>query len=275
MRFTLVEPIREVETIAVLDDEQTALNEEVWARGDFVKNYARRQLRPVEEVMLERYREALAGRVLELGSGAGRLTGHLIELGGEVHGLDLAPAMIEYCRETYPGGTFSVGDLRDLSGFEDGSLDAVVGTFNVIDVLGDGERRRVFGEVRRVLSPGGLFIVSSHNRAYVPRTSVAIRVLSGGTRRPWRSARGLPTRLRNRRKFRPLEREEPGYALINDEAHDFAVLHYYIARDAQFQQLVEEGFEPTECLDLDGHTVPEGAAAAHCSELHYIARPLA
>jgi SAM-dependent methyltransferase len=259
----------------VLDDEQTVLNEEVWARGEFVENYARRQLRPVEEVMLERYREALAGRVLELGSGAGRLTGHLIELGGDVHGLDLAPAMVAYCRETYPGGTFSVGDLRDLSGFDDGSLDAVVGTFNVIDVLGDAERRRVFGEIRRVLAPGGLFIVSSHNRSYVPRTSVAMRVLSGGTRRPWRSARGLPRRLRNRRRFRPLEREEPGYALINDEAHDFAVLHYYIARDAQYQQLADEGFELTECLDLDGDAVPEGAAAAHCSELHYIARPLA
>jgi SAM-dependent methyltransferase len=258
----------------VLDDEQAALNEEVWARGEFVENYARRQLRPVEEVMLERYREALVGRVLELGSGAGRLTGHLIELGGDVHGLDLAPAMVAYCRETYPGGTFSVGDLRDLSGFDDGSLDAVVGTFNVIDVLSDAERRRVFGEVRRVLAPGGLFIVSSHNRGYVPGTSVAMRVLSGGTRRPWRSARGLPLRLRNRRKFRPLEREEPGYALVNDEAHDFAVLHYYILRDAQRQQLAEEGFEMIECLDLDGHAVPEGAAAAHCSELHYIARPL-
>jgi SAM-dependent methyltransferase len=258
----------------VLDDEQTALNEEVWARGEFVDNYASRQLRPVEEVMLERYREALAGRVLELGPGAGRLTGHLIELGGDVHGLDLAPAMVAYCRETYPGGTFSVGDLRDLSGFEKGSLDAVVGTFNVIDVFGDVERRRVFGEVRRVLAPGGLFIVSSHNRGYVPRTSLALRVLSGGTKRPWRSAKGLPTRLRNRRKFRPLEREEPGYALINDEAHDFAVLHYYISRDAQYRQFAEEGFETIECLDLEGHTVAEGAAAAHCSELHYIARPL-
>jgi hypothetical protein len=102
-----------------------------------------------------------------------------------------------------------------------------------------------------------------------------MRVLSGGTRRPWRSARGLPRRLRNRRRFRPLEREEPGYALINDEAHDFAVLHYYVARDAQYQQLADEGFELTECLDLDGDAVPQGAPAAHCSELHYIARPLA
>lgn len=271
-RFTLWIRIPRGWTIAVLDDEQTALNEEVWSRGEFVQNYARRELRPVEKIMLERYREALAGRVLELGSGAGRLTGHLIELGGDVHGLDLAPAMVAYCRETYPKGTFSVGDLRDLTGFENGSLDAVVGTFNVIDVLGDVERRRVLGEVRRVLGRGGLFIVSSHNRGYVPRTSVAIRVLSGGTWRPWRSAKGLPRRLRNRRKFRPLEREEAGYALINDEAHDFSVLHYYISRDAQFQQLADEGFETIECLDLDGSAVPEGAVAAHCSELHYIAR---
>jgi SAM-dependent methyltransferase len=257
----------------VLDDKEASLNEEVWARGEFVSSYASRKLRPVEEVMLDRYGKALSGRVLELGSGAGRLTGHLIDLGGEVQGLDLAPAMVAYCRETYPGGTFTVGDLRDLSGFEEHSLDAVVATFNVIDVLGDAERRRVIGEVRRVLTPAGLFIVSSHNRGFVPRRSVAVRVLSGGTKRPWRSARGLPRRLRNRRKFRPLEREEPGYAFINDEAHDFSVLHYYISRDAQCRQLAEEGFETVECLDLDGRVVPQGAAVAHCPELHYVARP--
>jgi SAM-dependent methyltransferase len=258
----------------VLDDEQAILNREVWSRGEFVPNYATRRLRPVEEVMIERYRETLRRRVLELGSGAGRLTSHLIELGGDVHGLDLAPAMVDYCRKTYPAGSFSVGDLCDLTGFEDGSLDAVVATFNVIDVLGDAERRGVFGEVRRVLAPGGLFIVSSHNRGYVPPTSLTLRLLSGGTKRPWRSAKGLLRRLRNHRKFRPLEREEPGYALINDEAHDFSVLHYYISRDAQFQQLAEEGFETVECLDLDGRAVAQGASAAHCSELHYVARPL-
>jgi SAM-dependent methyltransferase len=258
----------------VLDDEQASLNEEVWSRGEFVRNYASRRLRPVEEVLLERYRDALAGRVLELGSGAGRLTGHLIELGGEVEGLDLAPAMVAYCRDTYPGGTFTVGDLRDLSGYAERSLDAVVATFNVIDVLGDLERRRVIADVRRVLKPGGLFVVSSHNRGYVPGTSVALRLLSGGTRRPWRSARGLPRRLRNRRRFRPLEREEPGYALINDEAHDFSVLHYYISRDAQCEQLSEEGFDTLACLDLDGNDVAEGAQAEHCPELHYVARPL-
>lgn len=259
----------------MLDDEVSSLNDEVWARGEYVSNYASRRLRPVEEVLLDRYRDALSGRVLELGCGAGRLTGHLIELGGEVHGLDLAPAMVVYCREHYPRGKFVVGDLRDLSGFATGSLTAVVATSNVIDVLGDLERRRAIGEVRRVLAPTGLFIVSSHNRGYVPRWSVAVRVLSGGTRRPWRSVRGLPLRLRNRRKLRPLEREEDGYALVNDEAHDFSVLHYYVSRDAQCKQFSEEGFETIECLDLDGRAVPQNARAANCPELHYVTRPLA
>ncbi len=258
----------------MLNDEQASLNEDVWTRGEFVGSYANRQLRGVEQVLLDRRRAALAGRVLELGCGAGRLTGHLAELGGDVHGLDISPAMVAYCRATYPRASFSEGDMRDLSRFAAASFEVVLAPFNVLDVLGDGERRRVLGEVGRILTPDGLFIGSSHNRCYVPRASITMRLLMGGTRRPWRSVRGLPRRLRNRRRLRLREREEPGYALVNDEAHEFSILHYYISRDAQYRQLSEEGFEAIECLDLDGREVPAGASASHCPELHYVARPL-
>jgi hypothetical protein len=85
----------------------------------------------------------------------------------------------------------------------------------------------------------------------------------------------LPLRLRNRRRLRSLQRAEPGYALVNDEAHDFSVLHYYISPDAQRRQLAEHGFELMECLDLDGREVAEGAAARSCPELHYVAASVA
>lgn len=256
------------------DDEQERVNEDVWSRGGFVREYATRELRPVEATLLDRHRHALIGRVLELGCGAGRLTGHLIELGGEVHGVDLAPAMVAYCRRTYPRASFSEGDLRDLSHLSDHSYDAVFAPFNVLDVLGDPERRRVLSEIRRIVTGDGLFVFSSHNRGYTPRVNMMLRLYVGSPRRPLESLKLLPTRLRNRRRLRPREREEAGYALVNDEAHEFSVLHYYISRDAQAQQLAEQGFELREALDLAGQDLPRGSVAPHCPEIHYVARPL-
>jgi SAM-dependent methyltransferase len=254
------------------DDVQASLNAELWAHSDFVAEYATRELRAVEAKLLEDHREALAGRVLELGCGGGRLTGHLCEIAKSVHGLDISPAMVAYCRRTYPQATFSEGDMLDLSGFERAGFDVVVAPFNVLDVFGDRERRQVLEQIRRVLTDDGLAIVSSHNRAYKPSIGPGLRSLIGSPRQPLESIRRLPLRLRNRRRLRPLQRSEDDYAIVNDEAQDFSVLHYYTTRDAQERQFTQHGYELLECLDRDGRPVAAGGAASHCPELHYVAR---
>jgi SAM-dependent methyltransferase len=251
---------------------QSRLNTDFWARGECLDFYATRELRPVERVLLARFGSSFPGRVLELGCGAGRLTGHLIEVAHEVHGVDVSPALIAYCEQTYPAGTFHVRDLRDLSGLSDGSYDAVVAPYNVLDVLDDAERGRALDDIRELLAEGGLLIMSSHNRAYAPLIGDRIRLLLGDPRRPLRSARRLGLRLHNRRRLRPLERFESEYAVVNDSAHDFAVLHYYVSRDAQARQLTAHGFQMLQCLDLDGRHVGPGATARRCPELHYVAR---
>ena len=93
---------------------------EVWAERDFVGDYATRTLRPPEATLLLRYADSLAGRVLELGCGAGRITGYLGARGGDVLGVDISPTMIDYCRRRYPELEFQVGDLADLSAFRMG-----------------------------------------------------------------------------------------------------------------------------------------------------------
>jgi SAM-dependent methyltransferase len=258
------------------DESQSQLNTARWSTGDLVDLYASRQLRPVEAALLDRYRTSLDGRVLELGCGAGRLTGHLSEISPNVHGIDLSPAMVAYCQQTYPRASFAVGDLRDLSGFQTGGYDAVVAPFNVLDVLGDAERRQVLSDIGRLMAADGVLIMSSHNRHYalhpLTRVRLGIRLWVGSPRRPLTSLRNLPLRFANRRRLGRLQRVEDGYAIVNDEAHDFSVLHYYISRDAQESQLADLGYTLTECLDLHAEEVQRGESATHCSELHYVAR---
>lgn len=248
------------------------LNSSKWAEGTFVRNYAHRQLRPVEVLLMLRYLDEFRGRVLELGCGAGRLTGYLIDIAEEAYGIDVSAAMLAEARTRFPRGTFIEGDIRDLSYFEDGSLDVVFGGCNILDIFGDGERRQTLREIRRVLKDGGLLIMSAHNRAHLPHMPGPAHIAGGHPLRAAREAVRVPQRVWRHMRLARLERDEPGYAIVNNSAHDYALVHYFIGRDAQFQQLEDEGYEPVLCLDLDGRPVPAGETAADCLELHYVAR---
>jgi SAM-dependent methyltransferase len=250
---------------------QRRANERLWSRRDLVKSYANRNLRPVEVIILIRYREKLAGRVLELGCGAGRLTGYLAQIADHAHGVDISPAMVEHSRRAYPSATFSQGDLRDLGDFEPGSFDVVLAPYNAIDVVGDEDRTAVLDAIHGVLAPGGLLILSTHNREYAPRLGEPLKLRGRSPLRIAITLVRMPRWQRNRRRLLPLEREEPHYAILNDISHDFGALHYYIRRDDQERQLAEHGFELEECLDLDGHRVDSGHRGPPCPELHYVA----
>jgi SAM-dependent methyltransferase len=250
---------------------QRTANDRIWRGGERVAGYATRILRPVEVVVLVRYRDQLSGRVLELGCGAGRLTGYLAEMSGAVHGIDLSAEMVAYSRQRYPQATFSQGDLRDLSAIRDRTWDAVVAAYNVIDVLSEGARLALLDEVARVLVPGGLLVMSSHNRAIASRLGEPFRLGGRSARETVTTLVNLPRWRRNRRRLLPFERSEADYAILNDSAHDFSALHYYITRDRQDAQLAAHGFELVECLDLDGWSVAAGDVS-ESPELHYIAR---
>lgn len=258
--------------IPATEDPQARLNATRWSQGDFVREYANRTLRPVEVVVLARHHDALSGRLLELGCGAGRLTGYLAELAASVEAIDVSPAMVAHVRRAWPSVASHVGDLRDLSGFGDDAYDAVVAPFSVLDVLDDAERRRVLEEVHRVLVPGGTFVMSSHNRAFAPRLRKPRWILARTPRGMAIKLLRFPRRQRNHRRLVALERSEPGYAVINDDAHDFQLLHYYVGRDAQAQQLSEHGFALVESLDLEGHRVGAGETGEDSVELHYVSR---
>jgi SAM-dependent methyltransferase len=252
---------------------QAEVNAGLWRRADLVPAYANRVLRPVEVMLLVRHRDELSGRVLELGCGAGRLTGYLGELSSQVTATDVSPHMLEAAGRRYPGVRFEQRDLRDLSGFEDGSFDVIVAGYNLLDVLDDETRRATLAEAHRILVPGGLLVFSGHNlEAAWRRRTPWQHILA---RNPVRLALNLlttPRRLRNRARVRPLEHRADDHALLNDESHDFLALHYYIAPEAQTRQLEAAGFTVLERLDVEGNPLAPGDPAAHAEEVHYVAR---
>jgi SAM-dependent methyltransferase len=252
-------------------DHPSGVNAGVWRRGRFVRAYASTELRPPEAVLLERHRDALSARVLELGCGAGRVTRHLAATATELHALDISPAMVEHARNVAPDAEFHVRDMTDLSPFEPASFDAVVATYNVIDVLDDAERGAQLDRIRDLLRPGGKLIMSTHNRGVLPALR-GPRIRTTHPRTFVADIVRLPRRIRNRRRLLPLQRDESRYSIVNDSGHDYSLLHYYIARDDQERQLAEHGFELIECVDMEGATVAPGATAAGTSELHYVAR---
>ncbi len=255
------------------EETQAHANRQLWQDRRLLRKYTTRTLRPVEGIILLRYRNELTKRVLELGCGGGRVTGYLGVLSPDVHAIDLSPTMVNYCRKTYPDVAFEVADLRDLSKFGDAQFDVVTAWGNVLDVLADTERRRVLRDIRRILSRQGLLIMSSHNLAYAPRIRTPTQLRYRDPARLAVDIARLPRSLVNRRRLKRFEHTGAGFAILNDVSHDFRALNYYISRDAQGRQFEQEHFELLDCLDDDeGRVVLAGDDAARHNALHYVAR---
>ena len=126
------------------DQAQRQASTRTWASGGLLRRYRGRNLRPAEEALFAHQAQRLRGRVLELGCGGGRLTGHLVAIGATVHGIDIAAKMVAYCERTYPLATFSRGELRDAGSWGQGPWDALVAGWALIDVLSDEERATFF-----------------------------------------------------------------------------------------------------------------------------------
>ena len=250
---------------------QVEHNARMWRSARLVSSYANAALEPAEALILARNRETLSGRVLDIGCGAGRVLAYLVLLGADAHGVDISPRMVEHCRRLFPGVDVRVGDLSQLSDTVEGPFDALLMTDSLLDVYDDRQRRLVLADLRKLLSRGGLLVFSSHNLAHWEgRTSAPPE--SGGARAArvagllarasagqlLRRAQHAPRIWRNRRRLGPLQYREHDHAVINDPAHEYGLLHYYIGRQAQERQLMDLGYEVIDVLELSGPSVPPG-----------------
>jgi 2-polyprenyl-3-methyl-5-hydroxy-6-metoxy-1,4-benzoquinol methylase len=118
---------------------------------------------------LARYRwaaEVVGEReVLDAGCGVGWGTATLAAASARVTGVDVAPIAVEEARRGYGAqAEFAVADLLELP-FEDGRFDAAV-CFEAIEHVADPGR--ALDELRRVLKPGGLLLISTPNKDIYP-----------------------------------------------------------------------------------------------------------
>ena len=100
------------------------------------------------------------GRVLELAIGTGRVALPLAARGVTVEGLDASAAMVDRLRAK-PGGAaipVTIGDMAQVP--VDGSFTLVYLVFNTLFGLLSRDRQAdCFGNVARVLEPGGVFVI--------------------------------------------------------------------------------------------------------------------
>jgi SAM-dependent methyltransferase len=118
---------------------------------------------PAERAMLGLFCDltlaaGLGTTVGDIGCGTGRLEPWLAASGLSPRGIDLSPEMIRVARRDQPGFGFGVADLRALP-FGDASLAGVVCWYSLM-YLAPPDRPAAFGELARVVKPGGYLVTA-------------------------------------------------------------------------------------------------------------------
>lgn len=149
-----------------MNNEQNIFHHNIanYDSGWSVTEYTREEgLRTIEEELIAEFFPTAPARVLDLGCGAGRTTIGLARLGYQVTAIDLSETLLGQAQGRYPELDFRLMDATRLE-FDSASFDAVLFSYNGIDCIYPLESRCLcIGEAFRVLKPGGVFSMSSHN----------------------------------------------------------------------------------------------------------------
>jgi len=247
------------------------MNKIQYEKKHVVSSYAHAKLQSPEVMILAKYRENIQDKhVLDIGCGAGRTTAHLRDLCKDYTGLDYSFDMIEACKKRFEAVRFIHGDVRDMSIFEDRMFDFVLFAYNGLDSVCHEDRLKGLREIHRVLRQDGLFVFSAHNKNH--RNAIS-RPKMTFTLDPYTQYRNLIDFVRstyNHLRKRKHQQFNGEYSIINDRAHYYAMLTYYIDKENQISQLRETGFETIEMYDTSGNILNVDSDDGDSAWIYYV-----
>ena len=111
-----------------------------------------------DRTIIEPWANTVEGRILDVGSGTGRWTGHLASLGHDVEGLEPVEQLVNIAREAHPAVTFRLGAIDDLAGFDD-RWAGILAWYALIH-MGPVDLPRALATLRSSLEDAGTMLVS-------------------------------------------------------------------------------------------------------------------
>jgi SAM-dependent methyltransferase len=140
---------------------------------------------------------APGSRILDAGSGTGRVAAELAARGHHVVGVDADPALVEAARRDYPGPEFVVADLADLDLSTMDPFDAAVVAGNVMVFLAPGSEKDVLTRLAAHVRPEGPIVIGFATDREYPLDAFDADARAAGLRldhrfatwdlRPWRA----------------------------------------------------------------------------------------
>ena len=118
--------------------------------------------KPKDQELLRRFSKEIGNKkpVWDFGCGPGQTTKYLKNLGIEISGLDLSEEILEQARAINPDIHFRKGNILELE-FGNDSIAGIVAFYTIVHFTKE-QVRVAFGEIFRVLKPGGIFLFTYH-----------------------------------------------------------------------------------------------------------------
>jgi ubiquinone/menaquinone biosynthesis C-methylase UbiE len=244
------------------------INKSSYVKKNILKYYSiNKDLWESEKTIFEKYKHYIIDKkILDVGCGGGRTTEHLRKLSKKYIGIDYCQEMIASCKKQYPDLIFLQSDARDMSVFKDHEFDFVIFSGNGIDSIDYNGRIKSLKEISRVLKHEGLFAFSSHNLNF---KGIPFEIPMFNSFNPKILFKNIVKKY-NHYKYKKFEIHSNGYSILNDPAHGFSFLVFYVEKDFQIRLLEEIGIKNIEVIASDGIFSPTASQLMESPYLYYL-----
>ncbi len=265
-----------------IDEKINKINLRAFSKKEIARFYSEESLQKTEEVILDSIKpKILNKKILEIGVGGGKTIEHLTKISKDYTGIDYSYEMVKTCKQRYPDANVINLDARDMLIFASNEFDFILCAFNGMDYVIHNDRLKILREVFRVLKKGGYFMFSTHNKNSTAFKRYISILSPFFTNNPFKTFTynpsilsmrllnlfvGMINHIRNSRYTIHTDR----YSIINDKAHNYSLMTYYISIDEQKKQLYDVGFsDPIMAYDRYGREI-----ADDCNDtwIYYLAK---